>query len=428
MSLKFTQLHPQLQILLETLLERFEQPDRQRAVRVRLAPQTHAWYYDRYDLGLRSRIHSELKWLVEQKWLTVSWQKYEMENELAAIEFCAHTKGSLEAFYQFCERASRVVREDALRALLLAKLESTSATREDWFVTFVQFLLEQLLAHRSLAPLNPDDPSGNHDLLLALDALATLSSPTLERALSVRLFNDSKRLEALRPQLVAALRHFSPHADTAGSDEWELLRAHHLHRPQVLTMLAGPLMLRQGIETGDALLDLTPWVSGLGLPDDLLRSVEIAGCPARAILTIENLTSYHEFLLRRPSHLLVMYSGGFPHPTLLTFLLKLRAACPALPLYHWGDIDLGGLRILLHLRQQIGTVHFLAMHPRVLVSAQARTRPMSANERSQLCLLTQEPLLADCSELLEAMLNQNHKLEQEALEIEKVVDELEKHI
>lgn len=428
MPLKFAQLHPQLQAILEALLERAEQPDRQRAVRVRLTPQAHGWYYDRYDLGLRSRIHNELKWLVEQQWLTVSWQKYEVDNELAAIEFRAHMNGSLETFYQFCGRVPRSAQEETLRGMLLACLENLPITKENWFIAFVHSMLEQLAAHRSLAPLNPDDPTGNRDLLLALDALARLSSPTLERTLSVRLFNDSKRLEALQPQILAVLRGFSPYANLAGTDEWELLRAHHLHRPQVMTTLAGPLVLRQAANKAEALLDLTAWGSGLGLPDELLRSVEIAACPARALLTIENFTSYHELLLHRPPDLLAIYSSGFPHPALLKFLLKLRAACAALPLYHWGDIDLGGLRILLHLRQHLETIHPLAMHPRALAEAQAYTRPLSESERSQLRLLVQEPLLTDCGELIEAMLKHNQKLEQEALEVENVLDELNKHI
>lgn len=424
MSLEFAQLHPQLQTMLATLLERAEQPARQRAVRVRLTPQTHGWYYDRYDLGLRTRVHSELKWLVEQKWLTISWQKYQVDHELATIEFCAHMNGSLETFYQFCGRPSRSAQEEALHDLLKKYQKNISTTRESWFAAFVQYLLEQLAAHRSLAPLDPDDPSGNRDLLLALNALAALSAPTLERTLSVQLFNDSKRLEALRPQLLTVLRRFSPYAATAGTDEWELLRAHHMQRPQVLTMLAGPLVLRQVRGQAGTLLDLTAWTSGLGLPDELLRTVEIVACPARALLTIENLTSYHELLLRRPSDLLVVYSGGFSHPTLLTFLQKLQTACPTLPLYHWGDIDLGGLRILLHLRQHLETVHALAMHACTFAEAQAYTRPLSENECAQLRLLSQEPLLADCGELVEAMLNRNQKLEQEALNVATVLGEL----
>lgn len=428
MSLEFTGLHPQLQTLLEILLERAEQPSRQRAVRVRLTPQSQSWYYDRYDLGLRSRIHGELKWLVEQRWLTLSWQKYEVENELAAIEFCAHMNGSLETFYRFCGRPPRFTQEEALRDLLQNNLKNVSATEENWFVTFVQYLLEQLAAHRSLAPLDLADPAGNRDLLLALETLSRLPSPTLERTLSVRLFHDSKRLETLRPQLLAVLRRFGPHAVQAGSDEWEWLRAHQLHRPQVLTMLAGPLVLRRKGEEAEVLLDLTRWESGLGLPDDLLRGAEVVNCPARAILTIENLTSYHELLLRRPPDLLAIYSGGFPHPMLLTFLQKLRATSPPPPLYHWGDIDLGGLRILLHLRQQLGKVHSLAMNARVLHAAQAHTRPLSSSEYSQLSLLVQEPLLADCGELIAAMLRHNQKLEQEALDMQQVLDKLQESL
>lgn len=60
-----------------------------------------------------------------------------------------------------------------------------------------------------------DDDELNHALLAALDGLARLEAPVLERVFSVRVLNNSKRFEALRGDVLHLLRRFSPQAGVA---------------------------------------------------------------------------------------------------------------------------------------------------------------------------------------------------------------------
>ncbi|HVU70554.1 MAG TPA: Wadjet anti-phage system protein JetD domain-containing protein, partial [Ktedonobacteraceae bacterium] len=365
----YDQLHPRVQSLLMTLIQRAETPERQRVARIRLSVQTHAWYFSRDEPGLRGRVHEELKWLALQGWIVLRWQKYEVDNELASIDLLADEQGPPVEFYQFCRREPRQRQTEQLRQLLLSQ-----KPRAAWIGVFIQDILARLTSSRSLAPLSLNSPETNRDLLMALNAIAGLSEPTLERTLSVRLFGESKRLEGLRPQIVSVLRAYSPSHSAADQDEWEMLRAHHVHRPPIFTSLAGPLILclpsspsssasLTAPSEGEAQyrLDLGACPSGLGLPDDILRTACPQSHTLQAVLTVENQTSYTDLLLVRPQALLLVFCNGFPQLALIHFLRRLRAAYPALPFWHWGDLDAGGLDILRHLRSQLGSIRPCAM-------------------------------------------------------------------
>lgn len=80
--------------------------------------------------------------------------------------------------------------------------------------------------------------------------------------------------------------------------------------PQHL-LVAGPLVLRHK----GARLDLAAFPSGLGLPAEVVREAAVEDVNAGAVLTVENLTSFHEAagLLARSGtaqSTLLLYLGG----------------------------------------------------------------------------------------------------------------------
>jgi hypothetical protein len=51
----------------------------------------------------------------------------------------------------------------------------------------------------------------------------------------------------------------------------------------------------------------------------------------------------------------VVYTGGFPALSVLRLLRHLVQTAPATPhLFHWGDVDAGGVRIVKYLEDSIG--------------------------------------------------------------------------
>jgi hypothetical protein len=71
-----------------------------------------------------------------------------------------------------------------------------------------------------------------------------------------------------------------------------------------------------------------------------------AGARPPYLLTVENLSSFQRQVREIEDEGIVLYTGGFPAPSLVRVLGLLDLGLPAdCPFYHWGDRDPGGLRI-----------------------------------------------------------------------------------
>lgn len=77
---------------------------------------------------------------------------------------------------------------------------------------------------------------------------------------------------------------------------------------------------------------------------DTIVSVSLSR-PIRSVLTVENLESFNRHVRTcRMDSDVVVYTGGFPSRSVLT-LLRTVMENTGQGLYHWGDIDPGGIRI-----------------------------------------------------------------------------------
>ncbi|WP_155953059.1 Wadjet anti-phage system protein JetD domain-containing protein [Pseudoxanthomonas suwonensis] len=153
---------------------------------------------------------------------------------------------------------------------------------------------------------------------------------------SVRLFGDSKRLERLTPWLEVLATGELAAGGLAQEAVWALLGLRREPQPLLLAG-AGAVELDGGLH-----LPLPhPY---LGVPVQSLRAVVT---PARCLLSIENLASFHD-AARTPqaASALLLYTGGMPSPAWRAAYARILRSLPeSTPAYHWGDIDEGGLRI-----------------------------------------------------------------------------------
>lgn len=391
--------------ILHTLLDRYEQPQRRTVVRVRLDRKRHAAYFNAGDVTARRETNETLLKLAACAALRLHWRTWEEGNWLEAVDLVPERAAFV---YELLRRTPRIEQTFALQELLRAQ-----TPRSTWHARFLTQAKERLLAHRQPAPLALDDQTFNCDLLLALDAIAQLREPTLERSLSVRLFGNSKRLKRLQRSVVAVLReHDDETAAFAANDDWALLRAHHLERVPEYVPLAGPLIL----DLNETPVDLSPFAYGLALPATSLYASRVVESAARYVLTVENVTSFNEVLAVRPYSVLAVYTGGFASPAVTTLLRRVHAATPQASFFHWGDVDAGGLRILAHLRDALGAdVMPLAMDVLTMEAHERYVRRLSDRDRAALARLRAWPTLANCIELIDYLLTKGHKLEQEAV-------------
>lgn len=391
--------------LLNSLLDRAEQPDRQTVVRVRLNPSQHRDYYSSDDHSARFECNRELGDLAAQGIIRLHWRKWDEGNWLTAVDLLAEGTKDL---YRLLKRLPR----SDQHALLEQQLGAIQ-TPSSWLGAFVEWTRSQLAAQRSIAPLKLDDPQHNSDLLKALTAITALNTPTLERSLSTRLFGNSKRLEGLRSALLTVLRRHDPAAQDFGDDDWALLRSHKLDRAPEYLALAGPLTLE--LHSGE-IIPLGVIEPSIALSAASLVKIRSVHSKAERLLTIENATSFNELVLQRPANCLLIYTGGFASPSLIELLGRIRNAHPDLIHSHWGDLDAGGLAILLHLRNQLGQVDTLAMDSASFTNHQSFAQQLKQSDRKRLTELRQQNLLSDCFDLIDYLLQSDQKLEQEAID------------
>jgi hypothetical protein len=191
---------------------------------------------------------------------------------------------------------------------------------------------------QSTRKLGPQDSGAWIDAAKIIRACAARSQEAIAapvRELSARLFLDSKRIEALTPQLDILLSGSVEDSPRAAAQVWQELG---LFREEHPVLLAGHVHIARDRSTG--LID-APY---MGLPAaTILGALSLV----TEVITIENKTTFHsEAKRRQDDKVLLIYTAGMPSPAWRAMYGRLLESLPpTTPIYHWGDVDEGGFRI-----------------------------------------------------------------------------------
>ena len=170
------------------------------------------------------------------------------------------------------------------------------------------------------------------------------------------------------------------------------------------------------MEFPDSCIRVTDLPGGIGLTSDGLSAIRSVLLEPRTVITVENLTTYHDI----PSDdRAVLYLGGFPNSARASFLRMVYASKPDAVYLHYGDLDPYGLLILENLKQKIGIP--FAASGMDLATLQAcfqagHYRPLTAEDRK----VMQSPMLCAYREIFAFMQAHNCKAEQESLSAMKL--------
>ncbi len=137
-------------------------------------------------------------------------------------------------------------------------------------------------------------------------------------------------------------------------------------------LISGPLALDR------TELPASPY---FGLPPEHVARMTFARAP-EYVLIVENFTSFirHAREVNQDLSGAVIFSGGFPsRPTLRGIVHMARLA--NVPTYHWGDIDLGGFRIFIHLERALSDAA-LSLRPHLMTEALLRSSGLPARRRA----------------------------------------------
>lgn len=188
----------------------------------------------------------------------------------------------------------------------------------------------------------PRLPEAGAEPLGRVDPLAGLTP----RALSVRLYADSKRLERL-------LSLFKLEFQKAGREGLALPDLSFLERSFPETLVAGRLSFSAAgygtLENGTGLVLGLPWQTARQLT--AIRPLD--GNPAPRALGVENKESFHALAGAELGFDCVFYAAGHPNPAVRAVAKAL--AVSGFKLYHAGDLDPDGILILQEMQEAAGS-------------------------------------------------------------------------
>jgi hypothetical protein len=297
-----------------------------------------------------------------------------------------------------------------LRDLLLAE----RFRLDGWRKQAVQHTLDQLRVHKSPAPFSLTNQDWNRDLLTALIQLpdAAARSEIPYRVFSVRVFNDSKRFDALKGTIASLARRHQP--AWRGLSPGETLRELGLVANPGHLYLYGPWQL---VDAAGQVTSLAGFYPSVGIPTALAAQVRRVSVDARRVVCIENLAAFYELVRHEGRDVAALCLWGNPSPAARHLLHCLVQDLPAhISLYLWADIDFGGLHILAQLRRQIARHIAPYRMDTATLNAHLRwAKPLSTGDERNLIRLRRHPALTDMIPLIDHMLLLGLKLEQEAV-------------
>lgn len=168
------------------------------------------------------------------------------------------------------------------------------------------------------------------------------------RTASVHALGDSKLLEKNLRGIAQVLKLKSP-KQLANLSDSEVLETFGLSKLGAELKLRGACRVNYP-EGGMNTTFASPYIS---LPTDDIAAISCIDTPLY-ILLIENLTTFRRYCDQIKDQSLVVYTGGFPSNAWVRLMATMLKTLPdTTKLFHWGDIDIGGYRILSYLTQSL---------------------------------------------------------------------------
>ena len=400
---------------------------RPRSIKVILAELTLPNYFSQTDPTPRILANEQLQILERENLIHLNWIPGETGHLLQSITL---PKTEHATYHPVAQRSGR---NNELFHLLARTPISDNRTRleshlladkfrfqDDWRARAINYILNQLKAEKSPAPFSLTDSNLTLDLLTVLQALPTLTTETPYRVFSVRVFNDSKRFEAIKNQLVTLAR--------LGNPEWKRIPAEEVLRE--LNLVANPNYIHfagnwQFTTDKGEILNLSGFTPSVGFP--AAQTATLQSIHAESVLCIENLTTFHQYIRQvdkytskqvengtRNTQHAVICTYGNPSPAVRRVL---RLLPETTPISLWSDLDYGGFNILSQLRRFVSEqVQPYLMDIDTLESNIPCARPLTAPDRTNLKRLLLKPELRDVRPVIEHLLKRGLKLEQEGVE------------
>lgn len=354
------------------------------------------WAEDSYNY--RPNIHDAVDFLVQKGFIIA---EYDRGTEL--LKKVTLNNNNITEAYVFLNRIPKqiIIDEDIKRAKALLTLieESTVSYR---YLSKMISLLESGDAHLAYF-------KSLEELAISTSIVKEIENnedEILLRNFSKKRFKDSKFVEKNASKLV---RIFDEFDDRKYSDFSELCAAHYIVKDK------GYALVKHGFcfKINNQIIDLDALNVDFAFSDEAIDGMEILALNRKKVVTIENLTTFHYF---NDSDSIIIYLGGYHNSIKRKLLQKINSFNSSLHWLHMGDIDWGGFKIFIHLKNMTG-IDFVPFKMGIdeLLAHKNECISLTEDDRRKLKLLLQNPDAKVFCPTIQFMLKNGYKLEQESL-------------
>jgi hypothetical protein len=167
------------------------------------------------------------------------------------------------------------------------------------------------------------------------------------------------------------------------------------------------------------MMSLSEFYPSVGIPTAMAAHVKRVRVDAARVVCVENLTAFYELVRHEGDKLAALCLWGNPSPASRHLLRCLADELPPhVSLLLWADIDYGGLNILAQLRTRVSPrFEPFRMDCDTLDAHAHWAHPLTTADERNLVYLKRHPYLADVESLVDHMLAEGIKLEQEAVRL-----------
>lgn len=371
-------------------------------------------YFKDYTSKFKEAVNAASVHLENLCFIKIYWMKHEKGNVIQKVSL---NIDKAEDIYVFLDRKPRKSKESCI--VELARKYMTNA--EDWADEFYKQLISSVEKGKDMALyIDISDQILTENIFRCVNAISVLEEEIPARVFSIRVLGKSKEFEKIKGRVAKIVRDFMKIEGL--EQEEDILSACGVVNNPSNVFFSGPLdvLLNSGH------IDFSIFKGGVGISPQTVNGMEVSAVRFKRIITIENLTSYYEFVRKSDSDSLVMYTGGYPGMVQVQFLNKLADYImkhgSGVVFYHWGDIDFGGLSIFVRLKKQVRLdVRPLMMDIECLQKYKVCCVSMEHGYRNRLEELLKDDGYYGFHKLIAYMLEHNIRLEQECIDINDVL-------
>ncbi len=348
-------------------------------------------YIDHSNYEVFSEVNEAISVLVRKSFI------YAKSNAANVYSSVALNLDVLEELYAY---SGRTPKKDTNSAVL-SLLESYKGENEI-LNKYCQEQYARIRSNRSVQFFS-NDIEELENILIAANELLKVNCETFVRDFSIRVFKDTKVFERIAAKTVNLLYEYGEFP----TKERLLGELNIVRNPTYINFKGSGSITLEG-----QLIDLTKLSGDIAISSSMLSSIDKISVIGNAVITIENLTSYHTF---NDKDMFAIYLGGYHNSIRREFIRKIHQQNLNIDFYHFGDIDAGGFYILEHLRKKTGVAFKpYKMDVETLKRHSKYTKSLTDNDINRLRSL----INSKYDSVIRYMLENNCKLEQEAIGLE----------